>query len=109
MDLDEHVQKNKRFLLDTKRSIRLSNNEVIHKLVPPITGERMLSFSVAVAKMRAEYIDAAFKFADSKHPAPTESAIEIDQLALCRRRFEEARDAYIALERTIELGYVTVE
>jgi hypothetical protein len=35
-------------------------------------------------------------------------AADIDKLDTCRRRFEVARDAFIALQRAIELGYVTV-
>ncbi|MDA1022454.1 MAG: hypothetical protein O2817_03805 [Proteobacteria bacterium] len=64
---------------------------------------------MAVAKLRAQYIDAAFKFADAKHPEGAEGTAEIDKLGLCRRRFKEARDAFIALQRAIELGYMAVE
>jgi len=109
MDKDDELAKNQRFLRETEQAIRLTNNEVIHQRVEPITSERMLSFSVAVAKLRAEYIDAAFKFADAKHPDGAAGAEEIDALGLHRRRFEEARDAFIALQRAIELGYMAVE
>jgi len=109
MDMDQDLTKNLRFLRETERSIRISNNEVIGKFVPPITAERMLSFSVAVSKFRADYINAAFKFADATHPEGIEGTAEIEELVLCRRRFEEARDAFIALERTIEMGYINVE
>jgi hypothetical protein len=81
----------------------------MHQLVAPVTTERMLSFSVAVSKLRAEYIKAAFKFADAKHLTGAEGHAEIDELSLCRKRFEEARDAFIALERSIELGYISVK
>jgi len=109
MDMDQDLTNNQRFLRETERSIRISNHEVIGKMVEPITAERMLSFSVAVSKFRAEYINAAFKFADAKHPEGAEGASDIDELVCCRKRFEEARDAFIALERTIELGYISVE
>ena len=70
----------------------------------------MLSFAIAVAKVRAQYIEAAFKFADGAEGTEgTEGADEIDELRLLRGRFEEARDAFIALQRAIELGYVAVE
>jgi len=109
MDFDEDLKDNQRFLRETERSIRISNNEVMHQLVAPVTTERMLSFSVAVSKLRAQYIMAAFKFADAKHPAGAEGNAEIDELTLARKRFEEARDAFAALERTIELGYISVK
>ena len=109
MDMDEELKKNQRFLRETEQAIRLTNNEVIHKYVPPITSERILSFSIVVAKLRAQYIQAAFKFADEKHPEGEKGAAEIEELTLYRRRFEESRDAFIALQRAIELGYMAVE
>ncbi len=109
MDMEEVLAKNQRFLRETEQAIRITNNEVIHKQVPPITSERMLTFSEAVAKLRAQYIEAAFTFADAKHADGAEGAADIDELGLCRRRFEEARDAFIALQRAIELGYVAIE
>ena len=109
MEMDEKLAKNQRFLRETEQAIRITNNEIIHKQLPPITSERMLTFSVAVAKLRAQYIEAAFTFADAKHADGAEGASDIDELGLCRRRFEEARDAFIALQRAIELGYVAAE
>ena len=109
MEMDEKLAKNQRFLRETEQAIRLTNNEVIHKQIPPITSERMLTFAIAVAKLRAQYIGVAFAFADAKHADGAAGAADIDELGLCRRRFEEARDAFIALQRAIELGYMAVE
>jgi hypothetical protein len=109
MDLDADLAKNQRFLRETEQAIRLTNNEVIHQRIAPITTERILSFSVAVAKLRAQYIEAAFNFADTKHTESAEGVAEIDGLTIRRRRFEEARNAFIALQRAIELGYMAVE
>lgn len=109
MDLDKDLAKNQRFLRETEQAIRLTNNEVIHKLIEPISSERIQTFAIAVAKLRAQYIEAAFKFADAHHPDGAEGVAEIDELGLRRRRFEEARDAFIALQRAIELGYMAVE
>lgn len=107
--MDDVLTKNRRFLSETEQTIRLANNEVIHKQVPPISSERVLSFAVAVAKLRAHYIEAAFKFADLDHAEGDEGITEIDNLGLSRRRFEEARDAFSAMQRAIELGYMVVE
>lgn len=108
-DSDHDLSRNLRFLKEAEHGIRIANNEIMHKQVRPITSERNLSFAVAVAKLRAEYIEAAFKFADSKHADGAEGAAEIDELDLYRRRFEVSRDAFVALQRAIELGYVDVE
>jgi len=106
---EDDIQKNQRFLREIEQVIRLSNNEVIHQRIPPINTERMISFATVVAKLRAKYIDTAFKFADLKHIEGDESDAGVKELALCREKFEEARNAFIAMQRAIELGYMTVE
>jgi hypothetical protein len=107
MSSDQGV--NRRFLMEVEQGIRLANNEIIHKVIPPVTSDRMLTFAVAVGQLRAQYISAAFKFADAKTTDGKKTTAEIDELSLCRRQFEEARDAYSALQRAIELGYVAIE
>ncbi len=100
----DYLADNRRFMLQMEQTIQMANREVIHKQIAPITSERMVSFAVAVAKLRASYIKLAFKFADGK-----DGEAEIEELDIHQKRFEVARDAFIALQRTIELGYVTVE
>ncbi len=107
--MEDDITKNKHFLMALEQVIQVSNREIIHSRIPPITSERMLSFAVTLAKLRAEYIQAAFQFADSNHADGEEVAKGIDNLSICRRQFTEARDAFIALQRAIELAYVAVE
>lgn len=109
MAIVDDLAKNQRFLQETEQSIRLANNEVIHNQIPPVNSERMLSFAVSVAKFRAQYISAAFTFVDSTQGENAEDTAKLDDLNLCRRRFEEARDAFIAMQRAIELGYMAVD
>lgn len=106
--MKDNLAENRRFLLQVEQAIQVANKEVIHKQIAPITSERMLSFAVAVAKLRANYIELAFKFADAK-PATGEEGGAVDELDVHRKRFEVARDAFIALQRAIELGYMSVE
>lgn len=107
--MPDELAKNQRFLREVEQIIRMTNNEVIHKLVDPINTDRMVSFAIVVAKLRAQYVEAAFKFADVKHTEGEEGVEEIAELTKCRKKFEEARDAFIALQRAIELGYMAVE
>lgn len=100
----DNLADNRRFLLQVEQTIQMANREVIDKQIAPITTERMVSFAVAVAKLRANYIQLAFKFADGK-----DGEAEIEELDVHQRRFEVARNAFIALQRAIELGYVTVK
>lgn len=101
--------KNKRFLIEIEHQIRLINNDTIHEVIPPISSERMLSISSVVAKLRARYIQAVYKFTDSELSDGEQGMEEINELALCRRQFEEIRDAFIAISRAIELGYISIE
>jgi 16S rRNA G527 N7-methylase RsmG len=109
MVTEDDLLKNQRFLRETEQAIRTANNEVIHAQVQPVTTDRMVSFARAVAKLRANYIQTAFDFADKNHAEGNEGQAEIDELNLHKDRFNSARDAYTALQRAIELGYVSVE
>jgi hypothetical protein len=109
MALKSDLDINRRFLLETEQAIRLANNEIIHMTVPPLNSDRMITFAVAIAKLRAKYIEAAFQFADVMPADDAEITAEVEKLELYRRQYEAARDAFVALQRAIELGYVTVE
>ena len=93
MAIDDELTKNTRFLKELEHNIRVTNNRVIHQKEEP--------------NLRAEYVQEAFVFADMEQ-GDGSGAADIDKLDTCRRRFEVARDAFIALQRAIELGYVTV-
>lgn len=103
------LAKNRRFLAEIEQAIPITNNEIIHAQVPRINAERMISFATAIATLRAKYIQAAFNFADVKLADGEESTSEIDALNVYRSQFETVREAFIALQRAIELGYVVVE
>ncbi len=109
MEEDSVITKNRRFLKEMEQAIRKTNNGIIHATVPPINVDRMISFATAIAKLRAKYIQAAFDFADVKLADDEESTADIKALSVYRSQFETAREAFIALERAIELGYVVVE
>ena len=109
MSLDSNLDINRRFLLEVEQAIRLTNNEIIHKTIPPINSERMITFAIAVAKLRAKYIEEALRFVDVKPTDDAATTHEIAALNVCRNQFEAARDAFVALQRAIELGYVTVD
>ncbi len=109
MTLDDDLQKNQRFLKEVEQVIRLANKEVIHKQVPSINTDRMVSFAIAVAKLRAQYIQAAFSVAEKNSQGEAGDEADISELRKCREAFTEARDAFIVLQRAIEIGYVSVE
>ncbi len=95
----------RRFLLESEHGIRLANRAAIHRRVPRVTAESILPFVVSVAKLRARYLEAAFKFAEHDgDDAPDDK--QVSALRRHRECYEEVRDAFDALRHAIERGYV---
>ena len=99
--------KEQRFLMEVERGIRDANLDVIHQRIPPITPDNLMPFAISVARLRARYLEAAFKFT-AKTLNDTLDDEEIDTLRRQRTMYEEARTAFEALRHAIERGYVEV-
>ena len=95
----------KRFMIETEQAIRLANNEVIHQRIPPLTRDQVVSFAITVARLRARYLEAAFKISEKSQSEPMGDA-EITSLERQRKSYEEARKAFEALTHAIERGYL---
>jgi len=112
MSDDEHsddykkLMNQKRFLSDIEQGIRLANREVIHARIPEINKNKVLSFSLAVASLRARYLEEAFRIG-SEHGNPPDQQ-EIKALRTSREMYEEAKSAFEALRYAIERGYVDI-
>ena len=103
----DELAKQQRFLLEIEQGIREANREVIHERIPPITAENLLPFAVSVARLRARYLEAAFKFAGKAGGDPINDD-EVADMRLQRQTYEEARNAFEALRHAIERGYVKI-
>jgi len=95
------------FLLELEQGIKLSNREVIHQKIPPVTSEAALAFAITVAKLRAKYLEAAFAFSSVENTSHVTDE-DFANLKLQRERYEEARDAFEALRQAIDRGYVDI-
>ncbi|MFT6581507.1 MAG: hypothetical protein ACJAU6_001945 [Alphaproteobacteria bacterium] len=104
---DMDLAKQRRFLLEVEHGIRLANREIIHQRIPNLSAESILPFAISVARLRARYLEAAFRFSEKDHGDPLDE-MEIDSLRRSRQMFEEARDAFEALRTAIERGYVDI-
>lgn len=98
----------KRFLNDVEQGIRIANREIIHARIPALTTDTVLKFAVAIARLRAGYLETAFRAAGSDNGEPLDQAA-VDDLRTHREAYEEAKKAFEALRYAIELGYVDVE
>ncbi|MCW9036223.1 MAG: hypothetical protein OQJ97_18555, partial [Rhodospirillales bacterium] len=89
---DEYQQfvDQKRFLSEIEHGIRLANREIIDKRIPSITKDSILSFAVAVARLRANYLSAAFEIgSNDRGEAPNDATLA--QLKKAREQFEETK------------------
>jgi len=98
----------KRFLNEIEQGIRIANREIIHKRLPALDKDTVLAFAVAIARLRARYLEAAFRAADTDKGEPLDQS-EVAALRLHRESYEETKVAFEALRYAIERGYVDVE
>ena len=109
-DKDEYKEllKHKRFLDEIERGIRFANSEIIHQKIPMLGKDNILAFAVAVGRLRANYLEAAFRLGQDETgemPAPE----IIEELKRRRELYQEARMAFEALREAIERGYIDVD
>ena len=98
----------KRFLGEVEQGIRFANREIIHQRIPSLSKDTILSFAVAVGRLRARYLEAAFKLGVNEDGDPPDQT-EINELRNRREMFLEAKEAFESLREAIEKGYVDVE
>lgn len=100
-DFDDQ-QKRRHFIAEIDQAVRVANRETINPAVPPINMENVLPFAVTVAKLRADYLSAAFKMTSGEIP----SEQDIETLKKLREAYDEAREAFNSLMIAIEREYV---
>jgi hypothetical protein len=95
-----------RFLNEMEQGVRLANQEIIHERIPGLDKHTILALAVSVARLRASYLEAALKIGSLGSDEPDKALV--GELRGRREAFEEARIAYEALHRAIEVGYIDV-
>lgn len=106
-DDEYRLRRHRQFVLELEREIGQINRAIVHEKMAELTRERCLALATVVARARAEYLDLALKLGQAEGTLPADE--QILQLREARRRFEELRDAFSAMERGIECGYVDIE
>ena len=102
------LMKQKHFLGEVEQAIRFANTELIHKQIPILNKDTILAFAVQVGKLRANYLESAFKVGLSEGTNPPTDEV-IAEIRRKRELFEEARLAFDALRDAIEKGYVDIK
>jgi hypothetical protein len=95
------------FFEEIEQGIRIANREIIGARIPELNKDTVHAFAVMVGRLRASYLGLAFELcsaSDGKEPDPA----VVESLRARRQMFEEARDAYEALRRAVERGYIDI-
>lgn len=107
---DEYLlRRHRQFLLELERGIGQINRSIIHERMPPLTREACLALAAGVGAARADYLALALGLSSGGDESRILTDSQVDELAQARRHFEELRDAFVALERAIECGYVDID
>lgn len=102
-DSPTHAEKTlHRHLLEVEQLIIHANRKAIHGRLKRVTKHQLESLSSRVAKIRAEYLAAAFEtdWETEDFDAP--------RIRRLRALYEEAVAVFDALERAIERGYLDI-
>ena len=106
-DDEYRLRRHRQFVLELEREIGQINRTIVHERMPELNRERCLALATLVARSRAAYLDLALELGHSSTTNPPDDS-QIAKLREARCRFEELRDAFTAMERAIECGYVDV-
>jgi hypothetical protein len=106
MTSEQLDQKRRHAVLEFKermnKAIVQANMEILGKV--SLNCDTFLKLARTASEMRAAYIKKGISLAGQSNPTRE----QIEELARMRAAFEETRDAFDALERLIERGYVNV-
>jgi flagellar biosynthesis/type III secretory pathway chaperone len=106
-DDDKLLARQKQFLDQLEKTIRAANREIIHRHIPKLTVDDVTKMAIAVAELRARYLDAAKRLTEREQGVAPDAA-DVNRLAKARETYDEMLHAFEALRRAIERGYVDV-
>lgn len=105
-DDSAQLRKQQRFLGEVEVGIRDANRKIIHERIPDLDRQRFVTFATFVAELRADYLALALSLQSKAGEPAAQSAIAA--LRLRREAYFEGREAFAALERAVERGYVDI-
>ena len=96
----QNCMQHKRFFGKIEQGIRAANRQIIHKRIDNMDKDTILGFAVAVGRLRARYLQAAFKLGVDEHGNPPD-----------REMIKELKDwdaVGRAAQEAVEKGYVDI-
>lgn len=80
-----------------------ANQAVIRKTIHQVSMEDFQNLALSASKARSAWVDAAMSVARSRAPL---SQQEVERLTLLRTSYDELTEAYEAMRRMVERGYL---
>jgi hypothetical protein len=103
---DPHAQRRIRGQLEQiDYTAFVCNNEVIGHILPKTSLESFQRLALATSTARARWVAQALVLAEKGDPSP----VQAGQLAELRNAYEELAEAYEALRRMVERGYLSYQ
>lgn len=103
--LDPHEQRQLRAHLEQiDFAAFAANREILGKTLQHADIAKFSRLAVSAAQARARWVSAAMAMADKQEPP---SADDVNRLTVLRNAYEELAEAYEALRRMVERGYVS--
>lgn len=103
-ELDPHEQRQLRGYLDQiDYATFAANREVLGQALQNVDTAKFGRLAVSAAQARARWVNAAMAMAEKAEM----SADDVNKLVVLRGAYEELTDAYDALRRMVERGYVS--
>ena len=105
-DTDPQDQRRLRGLLEQiDYSAFIANREVIGQMIPKVDAAMFQKLAVLTATARGKWAVESLRQSESGAPSTPD---QIARLAAARVAYEELGEAYEALRRMVERGYITV-
>ncbi len=106
-DADPHEQRRLRGQLEAiDYAAYVANREVIGQTLPSLDAASLQKLAVLTAGARARWAAEALRLAHSGSPVTPDQAA---RLTSARTAFDELTEAYEAIRRMVERGYVTLK
>lgn len=102
-DDTELLKRQRKFIEEIERSIRVANREILQDRIPELNQQSFVRMADYVAGLRANYLQGALS-----PDRETDAASWAARLRQHRQTYEEACNAFDALQRAIECGYVDI-
>lgn len=110
LDTDDQTQlrRQRHFLEELERDIWTANRQIINDEIPALSRQCFMALGRLVACKRAAYLQKSIELTRLEPDSP-EAAAVFAALPALRIAYSEARDAFAALERAIQRGYIDID